>query len=299
MQSLSCRCFSRRLVIPISSFSKMFQRRIAYALVTKLEVYKTRSFSSNIPRIPELCYASSSNNAVHLCSSSSNKMEPFSQFSSPQVQPDQTASGSSPPQSDKPSLDDLQKVYNALQTSLERLFTHPMNYSLYHPDIVFIDNIRNIRTQGLAKYIQQVAFVKIAGHLKFAFVKFEIINMSMSHEEGRITVRWRIKGLSGLRVMLKFWKYKLWKWQEIKNNQETWFDGISYFDVGADAKIFQHLADKVMEDKHRGMDEKPRGNIPLAAKLGALATIFPTPSPSLFLETANHSSTIAGLLQAT
>jgi len=56
---------------------------------------------------------------------------------------------------------------------------------------------------------------------------------------------------------------------------------------------------KVMEDKHRGMDEKPRGNIPLAAKLGALATIFPSPSPSLFFETAAHSSTFAGLLQAT
>ncbi|CAL8143664.1 unnamed protein product [Orchesella dallaii] len=295
MQSLSCRCFSRRLVIPFSSFSKMFQRRIAYALVTKLEMYNTRSFSSNIPRIPEVCYASS--NPLHLCSS--NKMEPFSQFSSPQAQPKEDEKGSSPLQSDKPSLDDLQKVYNALQASLEKLFTHPMNYSVYHPDIVFIDNIRNIRTQGLAKYIQQVALLKTVGHVKFAFVRFEIINMSMSHEEGRITVRWRIKGLSGLRVMLKFWKFRLWKWQEIMNHQETWYDGISYFDVGGDAKIFQHLADKVMEDKNREVDAKPRGNIPLAAKLGALATIFPTPGPSLYLETAAHTSTIAGLLQAT
>lgn len=46
--------------------------------------------------------------------------------------------------------------------------------------------------------------------------------------------------------MLKFWKYKLWKWQEIMNHQETWYDGISYFDVGADGKIFQHVADKVL-----------------------------------------------------
>lgn len=27
--------------------------------------------------------------------------------------------------------------------------------------------------------------------------------------------------------------------------QDTWHDGISYFDVGGDAKIFQHIADKV------------------------------------------------------
>lgn len=49
-----------------------------------------------------------------------------------------------------------------------------------------------------------------------------------------------------VQVMLKFWKYKLWKWQEIMNHQETWYDGISYFDVGADGKIFQHVADKVL-----------------------------------------------------
>lgn len=30
------------------------------------------------------------------------------------------------------------------------------------------------------------------------------------------------------------------------NHQETWYDGISYFDVGADGKIFQHVADKVL-----------------------------------------------------
>jgi len=269
----------------------MYQRRIAYALVTKLEMYKTRSFSSNIPRIPEMSHP------LYLCSN--DKMESISRFSSPQAQPSQSAKENTPSQSDKPSFDELQKVYNILQTSLERLFTHQMNYTIYHPDILFIDNIRNIRTQGLPKYIQQIALLKTVGHVKFAFIKFEIINMSMSHEEGRITVRWRIKGLSGLRVMLKFWKYKLWKWQEIKNHQETWYDGISYFDVGGDAKIFRHHADKVMEDKSREVDAKPGGNIQLAAKLGALATIFPSPSPSLYLETAAHTSTLAGLLQAT
>jgi len=56
---------------------------------------------------------------------------------------------------------------------------------------------------GLLKYVQQVALLRAIGHFKFAFVKFEILNSNVSVDEGRITVRWRINGISGLRVLIK------------------------------------------------------------------------------------------------
>lgn len=126
-----------------------------------------------------------------------------------------------------------------------------------------------------------MALLKTVGHVKFAYVRFEIMQMSMCTEQAVITVRWRIKGLSGLRVMLKFWKYKLWRWQEIMNHQETWYDGISYFSVNSEAKIVQHVADKVMEDKDPSADLKgPGTGLPFAAKLGGAlgATAFPSAS---------------------
>lgn len=46
--------------------------------------------------------------------------------------------------------------------------------------------------------------------------------------------------------MLKFWKFRLWNWKEIMTSQEQWFDGISYFDVGADGLVFRHIVDKVI-----------------------------------------------------
>ncbi len=46
--------------------------------------------------------------------------------------------------------------------------------------------------------------------------------------------------------MLKFWKYKLWQYQDIMKQQEVWYDGISYFDVGGDGLIYRHIADKVI-----------------------------------------------------
>ncbi len=54
--------------------------------------------------------------------------------------------------------------------------------------------------RGLMKYVQQVALLRAVGHFKYAYVRFEIVSMSQDLDEGRITVRWRIAGISGLRV---------------------------------------------------------------------------------------------------
>lgn len=78
------------------------------------------------------------------------------------------------------------------------------NCNCHFISINFKDDLYNLifcaNFRGLAKYMQQVALLKMVGHVKFAYVRFDILNMSMSQEDGRITVRWRIKGLSGIRV---------------------------------------------------------------------------------------------------
>lgn len=48
--------------------------------------------------------------------------------------------------SNKPSAEQLLKVKNVLSESLPNLFIQPMNYSIYHPNLVFENNIRGIRT---------------------------------------------------------------------------------------------------------------------------------------------------------
>jgi len=145
-----------------------------------------------------------------------------------------------------------------------------MDYKIYHEDILFIDNIRGKRTQGINPYIQQVAFLRTIGHVKFAFVKFVILNTDVSREEGRITVRWRIVGISALKVMLQFWKYKLWDWKGIMEKQGTWYDGVSYYDVDGNGKIYRHVADKMMVDADKDEIGKPIKPILASALLAVL-----------------------------
>lgn len=58
------------------------------------------------------------------------------------------------------------------------------------------------------------------GHIKFAYVTFEILKITQHPEDSTIKIRWRIKGISALKVMVTFWKYKLWNFKEMFDKTE-------------------------------------------------------------------------------
>ena len=95
--------------------------------------------------------------------------------------------------------------------------------------------------------MKQVALLRTVGHLKFAYVKFEILKITAHPEDSTIKVRWRICGISGLKVMLQFWKYKLWDLKKAFDDRESWYDGFSIFYVGSNGMIYKHVADKVVK----------------------------------------------------
>lgn len=150
--------------------------------------------------------------------------------------------------SNQPSEEQLQRVYDVLANTLPKLFIQPMDYSVYNPNLIFENNIRGVRTEGLYHYVKQVALLRTVGHLKFAYVTLEVLKITKHPEDNTVKVRWRIKGISALKVMLQFWKYKLWKLKEIFADTEAWYDGFSVFHIGPDGLISKHVADKMMPD---------------------------------------------------
>nr|SVE77125.1 EOG090X09QP [Daphnia lumholtzi]SVE77729.1 EOG090X09QP [Daphnia lumholtzi]SVE78357.1 EOG090X09QP [Daphnia lumholtzi] len=174
-----------------------------------------------------------------------------------------------------PSPRQLQHVFDVLSTTLPKLFIQPMNYQIYSPDVVFENRIRGTRTTGLYNYVKQVALLRCVGHLKYAYVRFEILKITQHPEEGTIKVRWRICGISGLKVLLQFWRYKLWQWKEVLQKQESWYDGFSTFHVSSKGLITLHVADKMMPDDDKAT-ETNKGM--LAAKLALLLGLLPEPN---------------------
>ncbi|CAH1402573.1 unnamed protein product [Nezara viridula] len=161
----------------------------------------------------------------------------------------------------RPTSEQLFRVYNVLEKTLPELFIKPHDYSIYNPNLIFENNIRGTRTIGIYHYVKQVALLRTLGHLKFAYVKFEVMKMTKHEEDGTIRVRWRIVGISGLRIFLTFWRFKIWKLkEEIQENQEMWYDGFSTFYVGGDGLIAKHVVDKVMPDDE-GLIDKTKDSL--------------------------------------
>jgi hypothetical protein len=96
--------------------------------------------------------------------------------------------------------------------------------------------------------VKQIALLRTVGHIRFAYVKFEILKITQQKSDSTVRVRWRVRGISALKVMVMFWKYKLWDIKEMFESQEKWYDGYSTFYVGSDGQVSKHVLDKLMPD---------------------------------------------------
>lgn len=180
---------------------------------------------------------------------------------------------SEPDNEGKPSEEQLMKIFTTLSNTMPNLFVKPLDYSIYHPNLVFVNNIRGTTTVGLFHYVKQIALLRTVAHIKFAYVNFEILKITAHPEDSSIRMRWRIRGISGLKVFFMFWKYKLWDIKQVFKDQELWYDGFSTFYVGSDGLIQKHIADKVMPDQDKIVDDEEKA--PIAAKIALLIGLIP------------------------
>lgn len=150
----------------------------------------------------------------------------------------------------KSSKSQLQTLFDYLAAELPLLFVNTVDYTIYTEDLIFVNNIKGTTTVGIYPYCKQIAFLKLIGHMKFAYVKMNVLKMTMHPEENSIKVRWRIIGISGTSIFFTFWKFKFWDIKEQIEKEPAWYDGFSTFYMNEDGKIFKHVVDKLMPDQN-------------------------------------------------
>lgn len=170
---------------------------------------------------------------------------------------------------------DLDKVAYSLSFELGNAFVHQMDWRIYHPNMVFEDRIRGEKYVGLLQYAKFVNLVKFLAHLKFVYVRFEILDITKHKEDNSIGIRWRIAGLGVTRMILRYIPDKLWRRGNINRMAPTWYDGYSEFFVGPDNLIYKHVADRRKPDK----DKEPLSANPVVEKLKKLKPTPVAPSP--------------------
>lgn len=197
----------------------------------------------------------------------------------------------------KPTEDQLQKIHLVLANTLPNFFIQPQDYTIYHKNVTFENNIQGKITHGLSAYVQQMALIRVLGHLRYAHVKLEVLKITHHFEDGTIRVRWRIKGVSGLRALFFFWNFRVWEWKEMMKNESEWIDGFSIFEVGGDGLVHKHICEKMMPDDNREVNTKGSD---VAMKLAMMVGLSPTPKNfDGFLSSTDIPSDISSLEYST
>lgn len=156
----------------------------------------------------------------------------------------------------KPTIEQLEHVKKALIDSLPLIFRRGPDYSLYTPDVIFINNIRGVETKGIIPFAWHMMLLKAVGHFKYSHVVFEILQITVHTVDDTVKVRWRIRGISAFRIMITFWKIKLWNMKEVSNILEVWHDGISTFHVNGNGIIYKVVVDKLIPDESNELRNK-------------------------------------------
>jgi len=169
----------------------------------------------------------------------------------------------------------LEKVAHQLTYDLMHIFHKNQNWWMYHPNMVLEDNVRGRRYVGLDKYVKIVNLLKLTAHIRFVYVRFQILKISKHPDKGTIRVRWRIVGMGMVRMILRYFPDKMWIKGGMERAAPSWYDGLSTFYVGDDDRIYKHTVDIAIKDDEQEVVET------LADKIKKLKPVREPLSPAL------------------
>ena len=147
----------------------------------------------------------------------------------------------------KPEIEDeteFDEVASRLALDLTNVFLNRLTIDLYHPDIEIEDKIRGQHFKGLIFYIKNMHLLKILAHLKFVYVRPQIVKLTKHSEERRIVVEWRFVGLTMTRMAIRYIPDRLWNRANMDHAAKTWYEGVSTFYLDEDLKIVKHIIEK-------------------------------------------------------
>ena len=96
-------------------------------------------------------------------------------------------------------------------------------------------------------YIKDIHLTKIRAHIKYVYVRPQILSLLKNEKESTIRVDWRYVGLSTLRLVIRFIPDKLWHRANMDRAAKVWSQGSSTFYLDDNGKIFKLIVNKYIE----------------------------------------------------
>jgi len=166
-----------------------------------------------------------------------------------------------PPDTEAEPQKKLEDVASLLALDLANVLLRKITMDLYDVNVVLEDRIRGQSFDGIILYIKNMHILKIVAHIKFAYVRPQILSMTLHTEDNTIKVAWRIVGLGLARMVLRYIPDKLYNRANMDKAAVSWFEGYSTFYVNSNGKIVRHVVDKRTEEENNQTLEDMRNKV--------------------------------------
>ncbi|XP_029975866.1 uncharacterized protein C6orf136 homolog [Salarias fasciatus] len=172
---------------------------------------------------------------------------------------------------DRDGEQNLELMFERLRLELPGFFMSNHDYSMYSPDLEFINGLLNVRTRGRLLYQLTLSLWRLVCLCYYAEARLDVLKLTKHPEDGSVRARWRIRGLPFHCLLLRFYR-------KDKSHLYRSYDAFSTFYVGQDGLIHCHRVDKVMPAPPPAL---PRVTSLLAGALVALGVQEPRPALNL------------------
>ncbi|XP_036395253.1 uncharacterized protein LOC118784891 [Megalops cyprinoides] len=140
---------------------------------------------------------------------------------------------------DREKEEKLALMHDKLREELPRFFLKSHDYSMYSPDVEFINGLLNTKTRGRVLYQLSLSLWKLLCACYFADMRLEVLKLTKHSEDGTVRARWRLRGLPFHVLLLRFYRRD-------KSSLYRTYDAFSTFYLGPEGLVRCHRVDKVM-----------------------------------------------------
>ncbi|XP_003738875.1 uncharacterized protein LOC100898676 [Galendromus occidentalis] len=148
----------------------------------------------------------------------------------------------------------LVDIKEKMAKSIPRIFLVSHNFSDYHPNMVFEDNIRKVTTNGIFNYYLQVSQVRWYCLLRYASSSVDVLKITHDTQDSKVCIRWTFKGSYTLKYLRGALHAFLTKTQ-VEPSRVV--DGFSIMYVGSDGLVWKHVIEKMIPDTDSMLQNDP------------------------------------------
>ena len=155
----------------------------------------------------------------------------------------------------RPSPDEFEKTADRLLSDISHFFVRKPDYTIYDTHIQFENRINGRVARNGMEFITEMNFLRIWGHLRYPFVRMEVLSFKKDLAEAKLTVHWRIQCMPYSRMLVYYIPKKLFRMANMVKHSVTWKEGVAQVWVGSDGKVVKVVVDDKWENR-KGSESK-------------------------------------------